>query len=277
MVSVVPTPTVDQLTADAVKFNKKMAKKQAKLDAKAALMTDDATAPAAQQAIDTPAASLDEAEAKRLRKEAKKQKKRKAEEMLAGAPSAAPVASSQNSAAASEPIAAPLKSEQLTKDEAAAQRAAKKAAKKDAKRALQSAADLAPPEAPAPEHKPAAKSKPSNKFASASSDSITKNFYQEHASVKSMSQADIDAHRTKLGITISEPEFRPLTEFTQAGFSSELLKCCSEFKQPSPIQSQCWPVVLSGRDCVAIAETGKLSSLACARTSNSSICAASCE
>lgn len=272
MVSVVPTPTVDQLAQDAAKI-KKMAKKLAKLETKQQLKQEtvpaqdsalQATPAAAQPTADatmTPAAaSTDDAEAKRLRKEAKKQKKRKAEEMLNETPSASAAAS----ASASEPIAAPVKSENMTEDDASAARRAKKAAKKESKRSAQAAADQAPPESSAPEQKPVKASHshkhsaaPVSHASSSKNGALVKDFYQEHASVKSMTQEEVDAHRAALGITISEPHFRPLTRFDQAGFSSELLQCCAEFKQPSPIQSQCWPVVLSGRDCVAIAETGK--------------------
>jgi ATP-dependent RNA helicase DBP3 len=34
------------------------------------------------------------------------------------------------------------------------------------------------------------------------------------------------------------------------------MKILSSFTTPTPIQSQCWPIILSGRDIVAIAETG---------------------
>ena len=43
---------------------------------------------------------------------------------------------------------------------------------------------------------------------------------------------------------------------------SRSLKVCAEFKNPSPIQSQCWPVLLSGRDVVGIAKTGSGKTLA---------------
>jgi ATP-dependent RNA helicase DBP3 len=34
------------------------------------------------------------------------------------------------------------------------------------------------------------------------------------------------------------------------------MKVCSDFKKPSPIQAQSWPILLSGRDLIGIAKTG---------------------
>jgi superfamily II DNA/RNA helicase len=36
----------------------------------------------------------------------------------------------------------------------------------------------------------------------------------------------------------------------------------SEYLKPTPIQSQAWPILLSGRDCIGIAETGSGKTLA---------------
>ena len=47
-----------------------------------------------------------------------------------------------------------------------------------------------------------------------------------------------------------------------AGFSSDLLHATSEFSQPSPIQAQCWPIILSGHDLVGVAATGSGKTLA---------------
>lgn len=52
---------------------------------------------------------------------------------------------------------------------------------------------------------------------------------------------------------------RPITTFEEAKFPKyimETLLQCENFVKPSAIQSQGWPVALSGRDMVGIAETG---------------------
>lgn len=47
-----------------------------------------------------------------------------------------------------------------------------------------------------------------------------------------------------------------------AGFSADLLQSTREFAQPSPIQAQCWPIILSGHDLVGVAATGSGKTLA---------------
>lgn len=47
-----------------------------------------------------------------------------------------------------------------------------------------------------------------------------------------------------------------------AGFSANLLHATAGFAQPSPIQAQCWPIILSGHDLVGVAATGSGKTLA---------------
>jgi ATP-dependent RNA helicase DDX5/DBP2 len=51
---------------------------------------------------------------------------------------------------------------------------------------------------------------------------------------------------------------RPVTSFDEAGFPSYILSTIKAqgFAEPSAIQSQAWPMALSGRDVVGIAQTG---------------------
>jgi len=57
-------------------------------------------------------------------------------------------------------------------------------------------------------------------------------------------------------------KFRPLSTFEDLGFSEEFMTTCKGFKEPTPIQSQCWPIISSGRDIIGIAETGSGKTLA---------------
>jgi len=80
-----------------------------------------------------------------------------------------------------------------------------------------------------------------------------------------MSKIQTKEYRTKHNITIDgigSKKFRPLNNFNDLGFDKKFMKVCKDFKEPTPIQSQCWPVIASGRDIIGIAETGSGKTLA---------------
>jgi len=73
------------------------------------------------------------------------------------------------------------------------------------------------------------------------------------------SSASAEAYRQANGIVVSGDDsegFNPVENFSDAPFSKELIGFCKDFKNPTPIQAQCWPVIAANRDIVAIAETG---------------------
>jgi ATP-dependent RNA helicase DBP3 len=49
---------------------------------------------------------------------------------------------------------------------------------------------------------------------------------------------------------------RPVMSFEQTGLGADMLHSTRDFVQPSPIQSQVWPIILSGHDLIGIAATG---------------------
>lgn len=51
---------------------------------------------------------------------------------------------------------------------------------------------------------------------------------------------------------------RPIMNWSQSGLSEKVLKTLekNKFAHPFAIQSQALPVIMSGRDCIGIAETG---------------------
>lgn len=86
-----------------------------------------------------------------------------------------------------------------------------------------------------------------------------KNFYQEAPSVTARSEAEIKAYRDEKQMTVQGQNVpRPIQTFEEAGFPDYILKelLKAGFAAPTPIQSQAWPMALSGHDLVAIAETG---------------------
>ena len=88
---------------------------------------------------------------------------------------------------------------------------------------------------------------------------FSKDFYQEHPEVASMSPEEAQEIRNQNSITVRgmEPP-KPLKTIEQAGFPLVAQKILEdyEFKNPTPIQMQAWPIAMSGRDLVGIAQTG---------------------
>jgi hypothetical protein len=94
---------------------------------------------------------------------------------------------------------------------------------------------------------------------------LIKEFYTEHPNTTSMTQEEIEAFRKENNnISVSrvfdelasvESMPKPVTEFEYAfGSYPELLNEVKKqgFAKPSPIQSQMWPILLRGEDCIGI-------------------------
>ncbi|MCO5567951.1 hypothetical protein L7F22_021647 [Adiantum nelumboides] len=58
------------------------------------------------------------------------------------------------------------------------------------------------------------------------------------------------------GMNAFDEKFKPLESFMEVRAPEMVMKCCSGFKKPSPIQAYAWPFLLDGRDLVGIAATG---------------------
>ncbi|PHH82858.1 hypothetical protein CDD82_4496 [Ophiocordyceps australis] len=86
-----------------------------------------------------------------------------------------------------------------------------------------------------------------------------KSFYKESSAVANRSLAEVDAFRRKQQMTIAGREVpKPVETFDEAGFPRYVMDevKAQGFPAPTAIQSQGWPMALSGRDVVGIAETG---------------------
>ena len=83
-----------------------------------------------------------------------------------------------------------------------------------------------------------------------------------------MTPEEVAAFRAERSISVedafSSAEWRPIAQFAAAGsnFSREMMASTAKFAAPSPVQAQCWPIQLSGRDVVGIAATGSGKTLA---------------
>lgn len=86
-----------------------------------------------------------------------------------------------------------------------------------------------------------------------------KDFYMEHPDVKNRPMEEVDAFRRHHEIRVRGSNVpKPITTFDEASFPDYVLdqvKSCG-FQSPTPIQSQAWPVALTGRDVIGIAQTG---------------------
>ncbi|RCI05498.1 RNA-dependent ATPase [Rhizopus stolonifer] len=87
--------------------------------------------------------------------------------------------------------------------------------------------------------------------------------YQEDAELSALPQSTIDEYYKKHTIEITgDLKLRPILEFSYSGLPSNILEVVKNFKNPTPIQASTWPITLSGRDIVGIAETGSGKTLA---------------
>ncbi|KAI8996018.1 RNA helicase [Gaertneriomyces semiglobifer] len=92
-----------------------------------------------------------------------------------------------------------------------------------------------------------------------------KNFYIEHPTVAARSMTEVEIFRRKHEMTcIGQGVPKPIETFEEASFPSYVLKEVQAvgFTSPTAIQAQGWPMALSGRDMVGVAETGSGKTLA---------------
>lgn len=101
---------------------------------------------------------------------------------------------------------------------------------------------------------------------------MIKNFYTEHPDVTQMTDEDVEKFREankniKVAHDLTKEDAnkadevmpRPVTKFHHAfekypDLMAEIQR--AGFDTPSPIQSQMWPILLKGDDCIGIAQTG---------------------
>lgn len=88
---------------------------------------------------------------------------------------------------------------------------------------------------------------------------FNKDFYKEHPDVVARSDDEVQRFRDKAGITTFGQDVpKPCLTFEEAGLPTSILQAvqAAGFTGPTAIQSQGWPVALSGKDMIGIAQTG---------------------
>ncbi|XP_038133961.1 probable ATP-dependent RNA helicase DDX5 [Cyprinodon tularosa] len=86
-----------------------------------------------------------------------------------------------------------------------------------------------------------------------------KNFYQEHPDVTHRPLQEVEQYRRSKEVTVKGRDCpKPIIKFHEAAFPNYVMDVIvkQNFTEPTPIQSQGWPVALSGKDMVGIAQTG---------------------
>ncbi|XP_077379527.1 putative ATP-dependent RNA helicase DDX5 [Festucalex cinctus] len=92
-----------------------------------------------------------------------------------------------------------------------------------------------------------------------------KNFYQEHPDVTRRMIQEVEQYRRSKEITVKCRECpKPIIRFHEAAFPNYVMDVIMKqnWMEPTPIQAQGWPVALSGKDMVGIAQTGSGKTLA---------------
>merc|ERR1719424_1682813 len=88
---------------------------------------------------------------------------------------------------------------------------------------------------------------------------VEKNFYRETTEVRNMDAAEVDRVRKEKEISIMDGRApNPIVRFEYAGFPRAVhdTLIAQGFTAPTAIQCQAWPIALSGKDLIGIADTG---------------------
>jgi hypothetical protein len=91
---------------------------------------------------------------------------------------------------------------------------------------------------------------------------LVRALYNEHPEVAAMSQQQVQELHEQRRTAVEGCALRPVVSFEQTGLPANMLHATRDFVTPSPIQSQCWPIILSGHDMIGIAATGSGKTLA---------------
>ncbi|KAL1523138.1 hypothetical protein AB1Y20_018093 [Prymnesium parvum] len=94
---------------------------------------------------------------------------------------------------------------------------------------------------------------------------VARDFYVEHPAVAALSPAHVEQLRAQLGIRVIGADCpRPVGSLLQASFPQYVLDAveAAGYTHPTAVQRQAWPIIMKGRDLVALAETGSGKTLA---------------
>lgn len=90
-------------------------------------------------------------------------------------------------------------------------------------------------------------------------------FYKPTKATLSVPKEEVDAFQEKHKMNLTGrlcETYKPIENFTDFCTDAKIMSVVKDFEKPTPIQSQCWPIIGSGRDIIGIAETGSGKTLA---------------
>ncbi|XP_050532069.1 ATP-dependent RNA helicase p62-like isoform X2 [Daktulosphaira vitifoliae] len=95
-----------------------------------------------------------------------------------------------------------------------------------------------------------------------------KEFYVPHPTIDRRSYEEVDKYRTSKDITVMSSDRTevpyPIQHFKEANFPDYVMQVLVNegFSEPTPIQAQGWPIAMSGKNMVGVAQTGSGKTLA---------------
>lgn len=89
-------------------------------------------------------------------------------------------------------------------------------------------------------------------------ETINKVHYNEHDATSTRPSEEINKWRGECKMTVSDTCPNPILKFEEVSFPNAIKSVIQQnkFQEPTPIQAQGWPIALSGRDVIGIAQTG---------------------
>jgi len=96
--------------------------------------------------------------------------------------------------------------------------------------------------------------------------------YVEHEDIQELSEEDVQCWRNSWHMTVKSsdeiiPIPKPIRSFAESKFPEDILSLIDSsmggaFDNPTPIQSQGWPMIMTGKDVIGVAQTGSGKTLA---------------
>merc|ERR1719510_2791997 len=88
---------------------------------------------------------------------------------------------------------------------------------------------------------------------------VQRSEYKAHSDIRDMSELEVDEWRKANQMTVHGTDApRPIRRFEESGLPDDIIEGLKNagFEFPTPIQMQCWPMIMTGQDVIGVAQTG---------------------